>query len=427
MTHAQTRITLLGAPLDSGNLGVSALSLATLYALKQRFGDPHVILFDNGRGRRRGRVRAGDSVVDCERRGLWISRRYYRPESLWSLDMASRFAPSLHPNARAMQRSAAVLDISGGDSFTDLYGIRRFRLICGPKLVALRLGLPLILLPQTYGPFSTPSASAVAEALLSSSTQAWARDARSLQRVEELVGSVHHDDRYQLGVDVAFGLPEREPPTAVRSFVERMTSSGDAIGLNISGLLYVDPDHARDRFGLAAGYDEAMRHAVHRLLDSGAGRIILIPHVYSSRESDLDAARDLARRVAEPERVLVLEGHLAADQVKWVISRLRWFAGARMHATIGALSSTVPAAAVAYSDKFAGVFEGCGLGHRVLDARHLDRAQLADGLVDAFHAADGDARTLAQQLPSVRATVERQFDMIAATIAHGRSRFEGTS
>lgn len=427
MSDAQTRISLLGAPLDSGNLGVSALSLATLYALRKRFESLQVTLFDNGRYRRREMVPVGDAVVACEQRGLWISRRFYRAESLWSLDKASRYAPGLHPNIRAMRRSAAVLDISGGDSFTDLYGPRRFRLVSDPKLITLRLGLPLILLPQTYGPFTGPASATVAEQLLRGSVQAWARDARSFERIVDLVGTTQLDDRYRLGVDVAFGLPEREPPLAVRTHVEKFMAVGDIIGINVSGLLYGDPDRARERFGLATRYDQAMLHAVQRLLNAGAERIMFIPHVYSDRESDLLAARDLAQRVAAPDRVCVLEGNLGADEVKWVISRMRWFAGARMHACIGALSSGVPATAIAYSDKFQGVFEGCGLGHRVLDARLLDATSLADGLVDAFRSLETDGQTLREHLPPILATVQRQFDSIGAIISQGDSNPKGTS
>jgi len=44
---------------------------------------------------------------------------------------------------------------SGGDSFADLYGDWRFSAITAPIALALVMELPLVLLPQTYGPFST--------------------------------------------------------------------------------------------------------------------------------------------------------------------------------------------------------------------------------------------------------------------------------
>mgnify|MGYP001402473369 CR=1 FL=1 len=56
----------------------------------------------------------------------------------------------------------AVLDISGGDSFTDLYGPWRFRAILAPKQIAIRARKPLIMLPQTIGPFESKAAVAAA-------------------------------------------------------------------------------------------------------------------------------------------------------------------------------------------------------------------------------------------------------------------------
>ncbi len=55
--------------------------------------------------------------------------------------------------SRAIRSSVAVLDVSAGDSFADLYGSKRFDYICLFKEMAIQMKKPLILLPQTYGPF----------------------------------------------------------------------------------------------------------------------------------------------------------------------------------------------------------------------------------------------------------------------------------
>ena len=47
-----------------------------------------------------------------------------------------------------------VLDIGAGDSFSDIYGSKHFSFICLTKIFALFLNKPLILSPQTIGPFS---------------------------------------------------------------------------------------------------------------------------------------------------------------------------------------------------------------------------------------------------------------------------------
>lgn len=416
MTQIQANVSLFGAPLDSGNLGVSALGLSTIHGLAKRIPSPTVTLFDNGRKLRRRDLEIGDIKVAIEHRGAWISRRVYRPESLWSMNAASRTLPAVHPNLRALARSSAVLDISGGDSFTDLYGLRRFELVSLPKLISLRLGRPLILLPQTYGPFKDPESREVAADLVRGATQAWARDANSFEALKELAGDAFDPRRHRLGADVAFALPQRAPDITNATIIKWLRSHASMIGLNVSGLLYKRAELSSTRFGLRADYAKALRLAARRLLDETDDRILLVPHVYGERESDIAAAGDLASELDEPERVTVVDDQLEPDQIKSLIARCSWFSGARMHSTIAALSSGVPAAAVAYSDKFAGVFAGCGLGDRILDARKLSTEDLAAGLYEAYRVRADDRERLAAQLPTVHEVVAQQFDAIANSI-----------
>ena len=58
---------------------------------------------------------------------------------------------------------------------------------------------------------------------------------------------------------------------------------------------------------------------------------------------------------------------LKADQTKYVIGLCDVFVGARMHACIAALSQGIPAIGIAYSRKFAGVFETFGVEALVFD------------------------------------------------------------
>jgi hypothetical protein len=47
-----------------------------------------------------------------------------------------------------------VLDIGAGDSFTDIYGPKRFAYLWLTKAMAIARRRPLVLSPQTIGPFS---------------------------------------------------------------------------------------------------------------------------------------------------------------------------------------------------------------------------------------------------------------------------------
>lgn len=412
--HADFNWAFFGAALDSGNLGVSALALSTLHELYRRHPESTPLLFDNGRGHRTEAISIADRSITVERRGGWHSRRYYRPESLTSMHVAARFAPSLNPNTRALRDATAVLDVSGGDSFAQTYGRHRFETVAFPKRIALALDRPLVLLPQTYGPFQDADIRQEAAEITSRATQVWARDENSYARLQELLGPRFDAARHRHGADVAFALPAKlpDPERMSETLASWFDDARPSIGVNVSGLLALEPG-ARARYGLGGDYLAAMTTFVRTVLDTTDLRVLLVPHVYGANESDLEASQTVVRSIGPQERLAVLDARLGADEVKYAIGKMDFFIGARMHSTIAALSSGVPAAAVAYSDKFAGVFAACGLGQRVLDARRLSADDLSQAALDALGHRSSDKRVLAGQLPSVRQRVQEQFDEIA--------------
>jgi polysaccharide pyruvyl transferase WcaK-like protein len=107
----------------------------------------------------------------------------------------------------------------------------------------------------------------------------------------------------------------------------------------------------------------------------------------------------------------------APGETKWLISQLDWFCGTRMHATIAALSSGVPVSAVAYSGKVQGVFETCGQGDAVADARTLDAPDVVDVVWRSFTGRREAAARLALASAAVRSRAAGQMDAIVAASA----------
>ena len=103
-------------------------------------------------------------------------------------------------------------------------------------------------------------------------------------------------------------------------------------------------------------------------------------------------------------------------ELKWVLARLDWFAGARMHATIGAFSSGVPTLGLGYSDKFRGVFEECGIGSEVADLRRLDARHLAERTVASYLSRTPMRAALAKRVAGLRARASSEMDHIVRQI-----------
>lgn len=417
-------VCVLGAAGDTTNLGVDALLESILVGFARTLPGVDVTVFDNGLGLRAGRLPTATGDIAFDLLGIRSSRRVWRPESLANMAMSARVGLRHNIGVRRLRDADVVVDISGGDSFSDIYGAERFKAIAGQKAVALSTGTPLILLPQTYGPFSGARTRVAAADLVRRSAMAWARDTASFAVLRDLLGGDVDARRHRQGVDVAFALPQRQP-SALDPTIGSWLSSGDHVfGLNVSGLLAND-DASQADFGLRSNYAHLVQRVARRVLDQTDARVLLVPHVLSDLwvvESDVAASRRLAATLAaeHPDRVAVLEGIDQAQEVKWVIGRCTAFCGTRMHSTIAALSSHTPALALAYSPKTQGVFDSCGQGHRVADLRTHGVDSVEAQVMDLWRTRNRVANQLAAAVPAVVRQSTAPFEAIATMVTGGQ-------
>jgi colanic acid/amylovoran biosynthesis protein len=409
---------LFGCSPGTSNLGVDALLHATIGGLHERIDDAAFHVATLGWKRSLEQVESRAGVVRYQAIGVNPSRRFYSQYSTANLDVALRFPVGLTSPARVLKRSTALLDISAGDSFSDIYGEKRFQSVCYGKELAIRLGKPLILLPQTYGPFKEPSTERVARRLVLGAEQAWARDEDSFAVLRTLVGNDFDAQRHRCGVDVAFLLPAIRPSESIAVQVDDLAKRFRLIGLNISGLVYNAPEDSRNQFGLRADYRSVVDGLVRELLADPDNYLLLVPHVNArsgNRESDPDACRALLASLPSEmaARALITPSFASPSHVKWVISKCAWFCGTRMHSTIAALSTGVSTATLAYSMKARGVFASCGLQDTVVDPRSLETSVALERLGDCYRNRESVQRTLASKLPTVIERANAQFDAIA--------------
>ena len=209
-------VCLFGVAAGHRNLGVGALRAAAAAELLKREPACRITVFDEGWGQRPGRVLVAGRWVPVELCGVRNSRRLHRRESYLNMRLSAALGGLGNPGLARIDAADAVFDISGGDSFSDIYGEHRFRTVAWPKRLAVLRRRPLVLLPQTYGPFRSPRLRAEAAGLLRAAAMAWARDDDSYQAMLELLGDDADPARHRPGVDVAFALEPREPGEEVR-------------------------------------------------------------------------------------------------------------------------------------------------------------------------------------------------------------------
>jgi|GEM_PF-430228 len=420
---------LAGMSPDTGNMGVSALCYATAYGLGQHQLN-RLAICDHGPGARPAQLRIGATPTAYTAVGAVNGRAWYRSNNLRQIRLAARFGGLWNPTARAILQSRALLDISGGDSFTDLYGPSRFQTVCLPKKIALENHHPLILLPQTYGPFSQPESREQAATILRGARLAIARDAQSYDRIRELLGGTFDPKKYLLGVDMAFALPPIAPVEALPEPLQSWLGQREVLpllGVNISGLLYHQPQQAQAQFGLHMDYPTLIDQTLRALLAGTTGRIVLVQHVMAPAghfESDGHACYLAWQRLPEHlrARVTLAPSFAHPGEVKWLISQCDWFCGARMHATIAGLSTLVPTAAMAYSIKTRGVFDTCAVGESCLEMRSPDAGEMPQRLVQHYLHRGEVQQQLQLSLPGVLDRWNAQMEQIVHTLIHAATR-----
>ena len=415
---ASKTFALFGAAPDTGNRGVSALFRCTIDGVGNAMPNSRFLVFDNARGVRGDSTTLASGVdFGFSRIGARGGKRYYLPENLATMAAFSSLGRSvgrLHPCIRALDQCDAILDVSGGDSFSDIYGSHRFWSIIRPKLIAERRGIPLILLPQTYGPFRGDRARRLARDAVLAARMAWARDRYSFEALKDLLGNDFDDSRHREGVDMAFNLRTVDPGEKLDSEIRQWLHdkpNHPLIGLNVSGLIALEPDQGTRRFGLRANYLDTLNGFIRALIREPDLRLLLIPHVANN---DADACFRVLGQLPPTlaSRIRVAPMQLDECEVKWLISKMDWFCGTRMHATIAALSSRVPTAAIAYSDKTRGVFASCRVENQVIDPRQLSTEAVIERLVQSFESRADTSQVLSTSIDEVKTRAADQFSRI---------------
>ena len=421
--HARSRVCLVGASPDSGRVGVLALCHATVAGLARR-GVEEIVVFDQSVGERRGSLASEVGPLPVTFVGATDNQHYLDSNNLWNIRVSSKLGGLLNPAAQAIRNADAVLDVSCGDQFTDLYGSGKFKATILPKITAIEAGKPLILLPQTFGPFENKGLTAKARFVLQHATQVWARDHQSYQTLQQLLGSDFDPHIHKEGVDMAFGLAPMEPEPTIDWLNHWVSekSTRPIAGVNVSGILSTH-NQSTDRIHLKSDYTKTIRAIVQWLLDQTNARILLLPQVTVSTAdtlTDQAASRALLKELTidDPSRVRVIESVRHPAQMKWIIGQCDWFTGSTMHGAIAAVSQDTPASPLAFSDKFAGVFARCQQAHAVIDLRSESLEAVVEAVKSQWNNRQNTRLALAEPIQQIKRRWSEQLDEIALIQTH---------
>ena len=278
-----------------------------------------------------------------------------------------------------------VLDASGF-AYSDSFSLARHQREARFGAHWAKRGVPRVLLPQAFGPFTDAAKAALTKQVLDQSALVFARDDVSLAHVRSLGTGT----RVERSVDFTIGLrPRPIDPVDERPFAALVPNAKLVASGAVGRAEYVELLRAYARAAAAEG---------------------LVPRVVVHESGDRGLAEEVAGPGGEPlfedEDPLVLKA--ALGQASLVVA-------SRFHAVVGALSQGVPTVSLGWSHKYAELLRD----FRVPEWNATVADDAADRLRTVLTDADGAAR-LKDVVPELAARVESMWTETIAVLRRGR-------
>lgn len=316
---------------------------------------------------------------------------------------------------RALMREYAASDLvvaaGGGYLYTTsgLHGNVMLLVHLHTFVMGYLLGKPVYLYAQSIGPFAAPFQERLVRAALRPVRMVETREHRST----ELLARWRLPSPVYETADAAFLISPSAP-----DHLPEKTGRSPRIGMTVRR--WFRDDRLQEEYER-----EVARFVVHLTLERGA-EVVLLPQVaVVGADDDRRVARRVAALADNPDGVRLVENDFQPCELQWLCGRMDLFVGTRMHSNIFALSMGVPALAIAYQPKTAGIMEQLGLGELVLPMEGLTSGRLAAGFERLCREAPAVRESLQRVLPRVREAAERAGRLIAedfATVSGGAGR-----
>lgn len=382
------KIILANAPIKNGNRGCVALSvsaMALIDELIEKQSCDYVFYLPNSgyNDRQKHEIHFKDKIIKYYDIGYPFGINLTNTLQNWCKMLLKNDFRSF----RIFDNADYILDLGQGDSFADIYGELRFKLIDRIHCIARKYHRPYCLLPQTIGPFKNERIRKKAIKSIEKARLCMARDKQSYDYVLENVPQQKNVAEY---IDVAFFLPY-ETISQDKNYIH--------VGINISALLWHGGYTRNNQFGLKCEYQSLVEQLINHFLNQPNVKVHLIPHVVGSErsiENDYAVSYDLWREYNNANLILAPLA-LGPIEIKSYIAGMDFFMGARMHATIGAFSAGVPVVPMAYSRKFNGLFIDTLSYHHIADMKTMDNEDIIQIIQEAYDNRDSLTNEIAYQ------------------------------
>lgn len=202
----------------------------------------------------------------------------------------------------------------------------------------------------------------------------------------------------KLVADGAFNLVKEELP------LPDGWQISNTIGFNYSPLVWKKNKASR----------QAAIDLLQHIITTTSMTIALTPHVMVSGNDDSEVLQEFYNEFKNSGRVILLPNNLNAIQYKGYIARMRFFIGARTHATIAAYSALIPTLVLGYSVKSKGIAKDIfGEEKLVLSITDVsDSKKLIASFDEMVQQEKEIITTLANRIPEIKKMAKKAADYL---------------
>lgn len=181
---------------------------------------------------------------------------------------------------------------------------------------------------------------------------------------------------------------------------------GKTVGFNFSPLvLKKNPESKKAAFAL-----------IQHILDTTDLTVCFVPHVIIPGNDDYQILQEFEQNFKDSGRTILLPNNLNATEYKGYIARMKFFIGARTHATIAAYSNSVPTMVLGYSVKSKGIAKDIfGTEKLVLDLSEIsDPAKLIAGFEEMKSEEHELRNILSDKIPELKQRARKAKEYLLA-------------
>jgi colanic acid/amylovoran biosynthesis protein len=294
-----------------------------------------------------------------------LRRAFTAVKTLASLGLQTMRIPGLNTRTMDLYRKAdAVFDVGGGS----LYSSNKHRFSLGlyqhlfNLWFAKKLGKPVIIAPQSLGPFNGKRDASLTAGVLRKLDCVMIRERFSAEFLSER--GVNH----VLVPDIAFLDNFVKPPSAEATRYRESLPNKDKffrVGVTVMDWRFAKAGmmHSAEGETRLSNYLNAIAFGLQKLNEMRPVHVSIVPQVIVGfGDNDLSVSRRLASMLeGKVASQSIADGDLTASDLCNIYGDMHAFVASRMHSAIFAVNRGVPTMALAYQPKTIGTFELLGL------------------------------------------------------------------